>query len=99
VPHAHNVFLQMGYDVGIPGLLAYLAILLLAGQRCWSIARREPGLYGALGMGALAALVASHVYGLVDVVALGAKPGVLWWGLLAFVAAMPHHGGTESTGE
>jgi len=99
VPHAHNVFLQMGYDVGIPGLLAYLAILLLAGQRCWSIARREPGLYGALGMGALAALVASHVYGLVDVVALGAKPGVLWWGLLAFVGAMPHHGGTGGTEE
>ena len=50
-------------------------------------------------MGALGRLVAIQVYGVVDVVALGAKPGVLWWGLLAFVAAMPHHGGTEGTEE
>ena len=93
VPHAHNVFLQMGFDTGIPGLIAYLAILLLAARECWSLARRGSGLHATLGMGALAALAASHVYGLVDVVALGAKPGVLWWGLLAFTAALPHHGG------
>ena len=92
VPHAHNVFLQMGFDTGIPGLLAYLAILLLAVRECWLLARRASGLYAALGMGALATLVASHVYGLVDVVALGAKPGVLWWGLLATIAAVSNHG-------
>jgi O-antigen ligase len=92
VPHAHNVFLQMGFDTGIPGLLAYLAILLLATRECWLLARRGSWLYATLGMGALAALVASHVFGLTDVVALGAKPGVLWWGLLALIAVMPNHG-------
>ena len=88
VPHAHNVFLQMGFDTGIPGLLAYLAIVLLAARECANLVRRASPLYAALGMGGLATLVASHVYGVVDVVALGAKPGVLWWGLLAFIVAL-----------
>ncbi|GAI03639.1 unnamed protein product, partial [marine sediment metagenome] len=42
----------------------------------------------AMGIGCLSSLVAAHVFGLTDVVALGAKPGVLWWTLLALIAAL-----------
>jgi putative inorganic carbon (HCO3(-)) transporter len=87
-PHAHNVFLQVAYDFGVPGLIAYLAILGQAARTAWQTYRRTDGLPRAWAAGALAALVAYHVYGLTDVVALGSKPGILWWGLVAWIAAL-----------
>ena len=86
-PHAHNVYLQMAYDTGVPGLVAYLALLFLAVHISWRTYKSTQGLSRALAIGVLAALLAYHVYGLTDVVALGAKPGVLWWALLAVAAA------------
>jgi putative inorganic carbon (HCO3(-)) transporter len=88
LPHAHNVFLQAAYDLGLPGLAAYLAVLWLAATSCWRAYRQGDAMVRSLAAGALAALAAYHVYGLADVVALGAKPGVLWWGLLAWIAAL-----------
>jgi len=88
VPHAHNVFLQAAYDLGLPGLIAYVALLLLAVRMCWQVYRDARGVARAMGIGCLSSLVAAHVFGLTDVVALGAKPGVLWWALLALIAAL-----------
>ncbi|MHB1295991.1 MAG: O-antigen ligase family protein [Anaerolineae bacterium] len=90
LPHAHNVFLQVAFDLGLPGLVAYLALLLGAARICWGALRTNGGggLRAALAAGCLAALLASHVYGLTDVVALGSKPGVLWWGLLGLTALL-----------
>jgi putative inorganic carbon (HCO3(-)) transporter len=88
IPHAHNMFLQVAYDLGLPGLSAYLALLFLAAHMGWVAYRRSQGLPRALAVGSLAALLAYHLYGLTDVVALGSKPGVLWWALLALIAAL-----------
>ena len=88
-PHAHNVFLQMGYDLGLPGLAAYLVLLALAVHRAWRAYRLGVDPWRSLAIGALAALLGYHLYGLFDVVALGSKPGVLWWALLALIAALP----------
>jgi putative inorganic carbon (HCO3(-)) transporter len=88
VPHAHNFALQTAYDLGVPGLVAYLALLFLALWMCWRIYRHGQGVPRALGIGCQSALIAYHVYGLTDVVAMGAKPGVLWWALLALIAAL-----------
>jgi len=88
VPHAHNFALQTAYDLGVPGLVAYLALLFLALWMCWRIYRHGRGVPRALGIGCQSALIAYHVYGLTDVVAMGAKPGVLWWALLALIAAL-----------
>ncbi len=59
--HAHNLYLQTAIEQGLPGLVSLLAILALAAYRLllWS----EPGV---LALGALAALVALGVNGLVD---------------------------------
>ena len=88
VPHAHNFALQTAYDLGVPGLVAYLALLFLALWMCGRIYRHGQGVPRALGIGCQSALIAYHVYGLTDVVAMGAKPGVLWWALLALIAAL-----------
>ena len=89
LPHAHNVFLQVAYDAGLVGLLGYLSLVASTVRTAWRGCRHGRGLSRATSLGGLCALVASHVYGLTDVVALGAKPGVLFWGLLALIATCP----------
>lgn len=87
IAHAHNIFLQTALDVGLPGLAAYLALLFVAAAVGWRVARRDAG-YRAISLGLLAGLAALHVYGLADALALGSKPGVVFWLALGLLAAM-----------
>lgn len=59
--HAHNLFLQVAIEQGLPGLVTFMAILALAAYRL--LVRATPGV---LALGALAALVVLVVNGLVD---------------------------------
>jgi len=88
IAHAHNVFLQIGVDLGLPGLISYVALLVVAGQTGWQRIRRG-GEARWLALGVLAGLFGFHVYGLVDTVALGSKPSFLFWWLLGLLAADP----------
>ena len=41
IPHAHNIFLQVGADLGLPGLIAWLAlVVLLVCVAAWQVYRR-----------------------------------------------------------
>ncbi len=87
IGHAHNIFLQTALDVGLPGLVVYLALLIVAAAVGWRVARADAGLR-AVALGLLAGLFALHVFGLADALALGAKPGVVFWFALGLLAAM-----------
>jgi putative inorganic carbon (HCO3(-)) transporter len=89
--HAHNIFLQTALDTGLPGLVAYLAVLFVAAAVGWRVARRDPG-FRAVSLGLLAGLVALHVFGLADALVLGAKPAVVFWFALGLLAAMNKEG-------
>jgi putative inorganic carbon (HCO3(-)) transporter len=89
--HAHNIFLQTALDTGLPGLVAYLAVLFVAAAVGWRIARRDPG-WRAVTLGLLAGLVALHVFGLADALVLGAKPAIVFWFALGLLAAMSKKG-------
>ncbi|MBI5828995.1 MAG: O-antigen ligase family protein [Chloroflexi bacterium] len=95
--HAHNEFLQAGLDLGVPGLIAFLALYLGAfwmlfeiwqsrGRGASQSAIGNPQSAIALGLGG--GLLAHFLYGIVDAIALGAKPGVLFWMLLGLIAAL-----------
>lgn len=90
--HAHNIFLQTALDLGIPGLVAYLALLMIALAVCWRVARTPPpggrGGVRALSLGLAASLVALHLYGMTDALALGSKPAIAFWFALGLVAGM-----------
>jgi putative inorganic carbon (HCO3(-)) transporter len=92
--HAHNVFLQVALDLGLPGLVAYLALVGTALWIGWRLATSGPGAlqpphpHRWLALGIVGALVAFHTYGLTDTIALGAKPGVALWVLLGLAAAL-----------
>jgi putative inorganic carbon (HCO3(-)) transporter len=91
IAHAHNVFMQVALDLGLPGLVAYLG---LVGTALWMAVRvaRSSGAAGSprrgLALGLAGSLVAFHVYGLTDAIALGAKPGVALWLVLALSAVV-----------
>ncbi|MDX1616320.1 MAG: O-antigen ligase family protein [Candidatus Promineifilaceae bacterium] len=89
IGHAHNHLLQTGLDLGLPGLIAYLALWLFVGMMLWRSWRfRQDRWHRALIVGFAGALVGYFVYGLTDAVALGAKPGFIWWLELGLVAGL-----------
>jgi len=89
VPHVHNVYLQMGIDHGLPGLVAYLALLLLLasmGLRAIRLSRGQS--WRPLAIGLLGGLAAYLVHGLVDAIWHTPRSHpIIWaaWGLLAAV--------------
>jgi putative inorganic carbon (HCO3(-)) transporter len=85
--HAHNVFLQTALDVGIPGLIAYIALLLVSTAAAWQTAKKDRALRAA-SVGLLSSLAAFHIYGLADALALGSKPAVLLWAVFGLLAVM-----------
>lgn len=85
--HAHNIFLQVALDVGIIGLLGYLALVGLALTIAVQVATTEPKYY-AWATGLLAGLVTLHVFGLLDALAPGSKTGILFWIMLGLLSAL-----------
>ena len=88
VVHAHNLFLQTALDMGLPGLLAFLAVIgiaigellgLHAGTRPSSPAR-----FWAIGL--TGALCAFLLYNMLDALSVGARPAVSYWFLLGLIA-------------
>jgi putative inorganic carbon (HCO3(-)) transporter len=89
VPHAHNNFLQVGVDLGIPGLVAYVGLLAAFTLCAWRVHRstrtRSTRLLVA---GLFSGMLAHQVFGVMDAITLGAKPGFLLWIILGLVAAL-----------
>lgn len=74
-PHAHNIWLQLALDIGIVGVTAYLMLL-------WSLGRHARGLAPHERQAAvplLATVLAVHLFGATDAIALGARVGTLYW--------------------
>ena len=78
VPHAHNTFIQVALDLGIPGVLAYILVMgrLVVLSRCRGAV---PLSVKRLAMGAGLSLVAVHLFGMADAISLGAKVGMFVW--------------------
>jgi putative inorganic carbon (HCO3(-)) transporter len=87
--HVHNHLLQAALDLGIPGLVAYLALWIVAAILLGQVYRRSSvRTYRALASGLGVGLIAHFVFGMADVIPLGSKVGVLFWLTLAVVVAL-----------
>jgi putative inorganic carbon (HCO3(-)) transporter len=84
ITHAHNLFLQVGVDLGVPGLIAYLALLInLLVMLGKALRRRADALDWTLAAGALGGVVAMLIHGLFDAPVWGVKPAFIPWLLIA----------------
>jgi putative inorganic carbon (HCO3(-)) transporter len=90
VAHAHNNLLEVGVDLGIPGLVAYVALLTAFGVAAWRAASRASpdSAHRALVMGLACGMLAHQVFGLTDAFILGTKLGIVMWVYLAFIAVL-----------
>lgn len=87
--HAHNHMLHTAAELGIPGLMAYLAVLMGAGWMCWEVWRKMTvGWMRAAVQGLGAGQLAHFIFGLGDSIPLGAKPGIFFWISLALIASI-----------
>ena len=88
--HAHNLFLQVGVDLGVPGLVAYGAVIPVVILMAWRSFRRFRTLgqedLAALSVGLLAAIVAMLAHGLLDAPLWGGKLAVVPWFIMGLIA-------------
>ncbi|NOZ51484.1 MAG: hypothetical protein GXP37_15770 [Chloroflexi bacterium] len=90
--HAHNLLLQVGVDLGFPGLIAYLALVINVFVTLAQVLRqRAQALPWTLAAGTAASLTAMFVHGLLDVPLWGTKPSFLPWLLVALAMALGLH--------
>ncbi|MCP5048500.1 MAG: O-antigen ligase family protein, partial [bacterium] len=85
---AHNQFLHVAVELGIPALIAYLALLILMGYMCHEVRRKSQDQWlrtAALGLGW--GQLAFLFFGLADAIPLGAKVGLIFWLSLALITA------------
>lgn len=105
IVHSHNLFLQVAVDLGLPGLIAWLSVLLTATALAWvtfQAARRQGNGWGiALGAGLLGSQLALVVHGSTDAVTWGMvrTAPIVWalWGLS--VAGWFVYAGDSALGE
>lgn len=92
VKHAHNLFLQIAIDLGIPGLIAWLAVCFVMLASAFSVYRqgvlKNIVWAKAIGVGLLASQAAFLLHGLFDAVTWGMiRPAPLIWGLWGLTIA------------
>lgn len=88
--HAHNLFLQMALDIGLPGLVAFIVILVRAIVSAWRAHMR--GILSPLALGVLGALGIVAVHGLVDSVFWGFRSSMMLGVLFALALALQRLG-------
>ena len=86
---AHNIVLQTAADLGIPGLIALLAMWTAVTRMLWQVWSRTTQESTRVTVVAILAGLAAHfVYQTADSVPLGAKLGIFWWLLVSLAAAL-----------
>ncbi len=98
VAHAHNHLLQTALDLGVPGLIAYVAIWMGAFAMLARAIGRSRGPERWLPLGLASGLIAYFVFGTADAIALGAKLGIFFWIALALAVSFDTRGGTCAAG-
>ena len=89
VAHAHNHLLQAALDLGLPGLVAYLALWFGAAVILVRLYRTtEDAALKWVVSGAGAGMIAYFLFGTADAIALGAKVGIFFWVLLALIVSL-----------
>lgn len=98
--HAHNIYLEAAVNFGVPGLVAFLALVLGYFASVGRSLRQLSTEHRWLLLGLAGGLLAHLLHGLVDAIAFGAKPGALLWALLGLsVAVMRQDVARQTTGE
>jgi putative inorganic carbon (HCO3(-)) transporter len=94
--HAHNVYLQVGAEMGLPGLVGHLALYLIL---LYLLARRaldrRAGYRQALALALLGSLTVFLTHGFFEVITYATRAAVVVWALFGLMVAVT----TSSAGQ
>jgi putative inorganic carbon (HCO3(-)) transporter len=91
MPHAHNMLLEVAVDLGIPGLVLYVAFLSCFAFTAWKTYQAANRSLRVLIVGLACGMLAHQVFGLTDAFMLGTKLGAVMWVFMGLVAALYVH--------
>jgi putative inorganic carbon (HCO3(-)) transporter len=102
IVHAHNLFLQVTVDLGIPGLIGWLYVFLGVSFCVWQLTQvgKKEGDHWAAGLGAgfLGCQAALFTHGILDAVTWGmVRPASLVWDLWGVMVAAWFFAGSSGT--
>jgi putative inorganic carbon (HCO3(-)) transporter len=96
IPHAHNEFLQVALDLGLPGLVAWGALYSIAFWMLWQAYRRSSNdLNRVLSLGGGGALAGHLAYAMTDSAVLDAKPNIVFWVIVGLIVVLHQAVGQE----
>ncbi len=92
-PHAHNMLLQVGADLGLVGLSAIVGLLIgvimMFSQTIQAYRLSHSGLYVAFAIGGIGAICSMIVHGFFDAALWGTKLSPLPWMLYGLAVILP----------
>ncbi len=97
--HAHNTLLSVAVEVGLPGMVLYVALLGGFGAMAWKTMAYTRTLNRLLGFGLAGGLFAFVVFGLLDAFTLGRNLEVIFWIFLGLMSTLVVHEQTLSSSQ
>lgn len=89
IPHAHNMYLQMGVDLGAGGMAAFVgALAAVLAAAVWNVRASRGEARNWLALGLLGGLAVILVHNLLDAVMTSIKVGFTAWFLMALVVVL-----------
>ena len=82
--HAHNIYLHIAVEQGIPSLILFLGILFLIFRQLFSLRKRDDFWCSGLFIGGSGFLISALIYGLADQI-LHQRPLLIFWFLIGLV--------------
>ncbi len=87
IPHAHNEWVQVGADMGIPGVILFATWYGTIGWMLWHVWRAKSKLQRTIAASIAAGLLAHFVYGMGDAITLWDRFIFVFWALLGLAGA------------
>jgi len=89
INHAHNIFLQIGAEMGLPGLVAHLLFYFFLFRLLLRQALNpQAGRYRGLALGLLGSFVTFLTHGLFDAIIASPQVAFIIWGLFGLMVAV-----------
>lgn len=89
--HAHNSYLAVAADLGLPGLILYIALFSGTAGMALKVVRTSRNITQALVIGLACGLLSHMVFGITDAYLLGTKLGGIMWIFFGIIAAINAH--------
>jgi hypothetical protein len=88
IPHAHNEVLQIGADMGIPGMIGFVMLHATAFWMLWRVWNRGGAYHQWIALGTASAIAAHGLFALADAITLWDRFSWLSWVFLGIAGGL-----------